>query len=123
MRDCLAATLVGSPRVELREPAEQPEFFHLKGPRISARLAVLTAAVTVGGLQVLSTTWESTDGIVTSDLLTWSVENLSAFCFRTMGRNRIIRLKPSAREQRVCFIKYLAKGLKGSRPMWRAERG
>ena len=62
-------------------------------------------------------------GNLTSDLLTWSVENLSAFCFRTMGRNRIIRLKPSAREQRVCFIKHLAKGPKGSRPMWRAERG
>ena len=24
MRDCLAATLAGSPRVELREPREQP---------------------------------------------------------------------------------------------------
>jgi hypothetical protein len=123
MRDCLAATLVGSPRVELREPAEQPEFFHLKGPRISARLAVLTAALTVGGLQVLTTTWESTDGIVSSDLLTWSVENPSAFCFRTVWRDRIIRLKPSTRKQGVCFIKHLTKGPKGSRPMWGAERG
>ncbi len=35
---------------------------------------------------------------VTSELLTWVVGNLSAFCFKTGGCDRITHLKPGARE-------------------------
>src|SRR5437016_12564397 len=35
---------------------------------------------------------------VTSELLTWVVGNLSAFCFKTGGCDHITHLKPGARE-------------------------
>ncbi len=48
-------------------------------------------------------------GIVSSELLTWLVGNLSAFCFKTGGCDQILHFKPGAREQCVCFVECLTK--------------
>ena len=58
-----------------------------------------------------------------SDLLTWLVENLSAFWSKTGGCDLIIHLKSGARERRFCFVEGITKGFEDTRPMWRTERG
>ncbi len=47
---------------------------------------------------------------LSSELLTWLVGNLSAFCFKTAGGcDQILHFKLGAREQRVCFVECLTK--------------
>src|SRR6267142_936616 len=46
---------------------------------------------------------------VPSELLTWLVGKVSAFCLRMRGRDRIMHAKLSTREQRVCLVEHVAK--------------
>src|SRR5260221_14576453 len=58
-----------------------------------------------------------------SELLTWLVGKVSAFCLRMRGRERITHAKLSTREERVCLVEHVAKSFENSRSMWRTERG
>lgn len=51
---------------------------------------------------------------ITSELLTWLVGKVSAFCFRMRGRDRITHAKLSTREQRVCLVEHVAKSFENS---------
>ena len=60
---------------------------------------------------------------VSSELLTWLVGNLSAFCLQRRWCNGITHAKLSTWKQRICFVQHLTKELEDSRPMCRTERG
>src|SRR5437879_2697328 len=51
---------------------------------------------------------------ITSELLTWLVGKVSAFCLRMRGRDRITHAKLSTREQRVCLVEHVAKSFENS---------
>src|SRR5713101_1346226 len=51
---------------------------------------------------------------VTSELLTWLVGKVSAFCLRMRGRDRITHAKLSTREQRICLVEHVAKSFENS---------
>src|SRR6267143_6447217 len=55
-----------------------------------------------------------TKKIVSSELLTWLVGKVSAFCLRMRGRDRITHAKLSTREQRVCLVEHVAKSFENS---------
>src|SRR5229473_3024104 len=59
---------------------------------------------------------------IPSELLTWYVDDLSAFA-SGCGCNRIMHMQPSTRERCVCLVEFLAKDLEDSGTMWRTERG
>jgi hypothetical protein len=51
---------------------------------------------------------------ISSELLTWLVGKVSAFCLRMRGRDRITHAKLSTREQRVRLVEHVAKGFENS---------
>jgi len=61
--------------------------------------------------------------VESSDLLTWLVGILSAFCSKTVGCDHIMHLKLGARERRFCFVECITKGFEDTRQMGRTERG
>src|SRR5216684_4937364 len=74
----------------------------------------------VGGAMGLERIRDS--AFITSELLTWYVDDLSAFA-SGCGCNRIMHMQPSTRERCVCLVEFLAKDLEDSGTMWRTERG
>src|SRR5260370_7656032 len=59
--------------------------------------------------------------LLTSELLTWLVGKVSAFCLRMRGRDRITHAKLSTREQRVCLVAHVAKSFENSRSICRSS--
>src|SRR6266849_2723857 len=51
---------------------------------------------------------------ISSELLTWLVGKVSAFCLRMRGRDRITHAKLSTREQRICLVEHVAKSFENS---------
>jgi len=52
--------------------------------------------------------------VLSSELLTWLVGKVSAFCLRMRGRDRITHAKLSTREERVCLVEHVAKSFDNS---------